>query len=298
MSLELVVGAPVWDRGWCLDIWFDSVCANVTPSKTGLVFVVPPEDQRTRDVIERRGAEFAFVEVVRDRAPAHDRRERLEDNHATLARARNALLKEVQQVGPKWYLSWDSDLLIAPRVLAKLKSSGKPVTTVWTWLNRMQPRRGRHWDDERSQLLEVVWQEPVAATAMEWEAERRAHHFPSNEFGERAAGLWRCDVALAFQLMAPAAYARASYAPHPHGEDIPFNWQLKELGVDRWCYGGQPGVHLFNREQSIEEIRVGYPQVMKLAEQRPLAVTYEGERSPEYTTIGLFPLLDESRAQG
>jgi hypothetical protein len=280
----------VWDRGWCLDIWFDSVCANVEQENTGLCFVVPTEDYASRDVINRRGEEFVFCTVIRDKNEQHDRIARQTDNHRSLALARNAILKQVEEVGPKFYLSWDSDLLVMPGTVGLLRTHDESVQTIWTWLNRQPPKRGRHWVEEENRTIEVEWQEPMAATAMAWEAPQRAVHFDGKDWDKYARGHWRCDVALAFQLMKREAYSVASYAPHPHGEDIPFNWALEQRGIPRYCYGEQPGVHLFTRDHALEEVKLGYPEIMKLADQKPLAAVRTEPRPEAYEAIGLFPL--------
>lgn len=289
---SLVVGCPVWDRGWCLDTWFDAVQSNCDPRDTGLVFVVPTTDHHTREVIRRRCGPFAFCEVLRDRNEQYDRVDRRGDNHTSLALSRNAILKHVQDVRPDFYCSWDSDLLIGPLLLPKLREYEKPVLTVWTWLNRTEPKRHRHFHQGR--VIPVEYEDAMQATAMEWidtpTPSWIAQHLDGARWDEYASGLWRCDVALAFQLMTPQVYGRVQYAPHPHGEDIPFNWALEEAGIERWCYGEHPGVHLFDREQSGGEVKLGYPQIMTLAEQKPLAALRKRPEDPELAAIGLWPL--------
>lgn len=288
--LDLVIGCPVWERGWCLDIWFDSVLANSDPANTGLVFVVPATDHHTRDVITRRSRPFAWCEVIRDRNEQYDRIDRRTDQHRSLALARNIILRHVQQVQPRFFLSWDSDLLVGTGLVPRLMRSPPNVglATVWCWLNRAEPRRHRHF--HRDRVLPVEYQEAMQATVMEWDGECVASHLPADRWHEYTSGWWRCDVALAFQLMRPAAYSAAIYTPHPHGEDIPFNWALEQRGVERWCYGVRPGLHLFDKERAQQEIKEGYPKIMKLARQLPLAATRPLPEDEELAAIGFWPL--------
>ncbi len=280
----------MWDRGWALDLWFDSVEANCVPAETGLCFVVPANDHRTREVITRRAEGFAWLEVLRDQNEQYDRVDRREDNHRSLALGRNMILSHVARVKPMHYLSWDTDLLISPGLLPTLIEAGRPITTVWTWLNRQPTRQHKHVHDGKPMMVE--WQQPMQATAMHWDGsdQPRALHYDANQWDSRIDGFWQCDVALAFQLMSPAAYSVAQYEPHPHGEDIPFNWQLERRGIERWCYGSEPGVHLYRREQAMQEIKLGYPEIMDLAKQKPLGATRPLPKDESLAILGFYPL--------
>lgn len=292
----LVIGAPVWNRSWALPAWFDSVRANCEPDAVGLIFVVPPSDAHSREVIDERGRGFAFVEVLRDKYEQFDRAVRRHDNHTSLAAARNMLITHVCQVGPEWFLSWDSDLLVSPGVLPTVMALEHPVTTVWTWLNRTPPKQGMHWDEQLQRLVPVEWNEPVNATAMAWDPQHKekavAVHLDPLHWDTWARGCWRCDVALAWQLMRPEAYRVARYGPHPHGEDLPFNWTLERRGIERWCYGEHPGVHLFDRSQGQTELQEGYPAIMRHAADKPLAATRPRPQSESLRAIGYFPRAD------
>ena len=106
-----------------------------------------------------------------------------------------------------------------------------------------------------------------------------------------AAGFWPTHIALAWQLMDRRAYRVARYSQHSSGEDVPFNMQLAARGVPRFCAGEILGLHLYDREAQ-DERALGWPGVMRLTEQLPLAATWEAERSPELRALGLFPAKD------
>jgi hypothetical protein len=137
----------------------------------------------------------------------------------------------------------------------------------------------------------MLWQDPVAATAMAWDPRNpsRPLHYPGSEFQHRASGVWECGVALAFQLMDQRAYRYAHYGPHHDGEDVPFNAMLTRRGISRFACGDTVGVHLYDRHAE-DEIVMGWPEVMRLAEQRPLASTWQGSRSPVQEAAGFYPL--------
>jgi hypothetical protein len=288
MTTELVVGAPIWDRSWCLPLWFDSLEANVDKHKTGLVFVVPPTDALSREVIDDRATGYKFVEVLRDKHGQHDRDLRRQDNFATLAAARNVLLQHVSRIRPRWYLSWDSDFLIAPGVLPRIQSLQHPLTGVWGWLNRKKPQRGKHWDDGAQRFIDVEWNEPSSFTAMRWEDDQIAVHFDPSEWDVRAAGCWPADVILAWQLMQAPVYELGAYRPHPHGEDIPFNWWMRQRGIQPWCYAESIGLHLFDKPSALLEIQEGYPDIMRHTEEKPLAAYREPSELELLRVIGYY----------
>jgi len=97
---------------------------------------------------------------------------------------------------------------------------------------------------------------------------------------------------LAWQLMKAPAYRLARYGPHPHGEDLPFNWQLRTREIERYCYGVRPGVHLFDRSSALLEVQEGYPQVMAHAADTPLAAVRAAPESESLRVIGYFERKD------
>lgn len=291
-AVSTVIGTPAWDRAWCLPLWFRSVRANVDPADTGLVFVVPSTDYHTREAIAKYSEGFRWVEILRDRNTPVPRESRPATDHKALAAARNQILKVVSRVQPRLFVSWDTDLLVGDGSVDRIAREDKPVCSSWTWLNRQPPRKIRHYDG--SDYQEVLWQDPVCASAMAWSMRfpGRAVHYPSEQFNVRACGTWECGVTLAFQVMDRRAYSVGSYAPHHDGEDITFNLALRRRGYGSWCCADVLGVHLYDREAR-DETRMGWPNVMKLAEQRPLAAEWRGARTEQQKLFGFFPVRQQ-----
>jgi hypothetical protein len=287
--LRYVVGCPAWDRAWSLDLWFKSVRANVDPQTTGLVFVVPPEDDATRAAIRDHEDGFAWVEVLRDRHEPYDRAERGSvDNHRTLAAARNRLLAVAHRTGPTKFISWDSDLLLAEGTVESLEEQGAdiPLIGVWAWMNRHKPHTLRDVKHSSGESRIVLWEDPMQATAMQWEGQLKASHFPGAEWDIRASGLWRADVVLGFQMMNRTVYASTHYASHPDGEDIPFNWALERRSIPRYISGEHVGVHLYKPDP--HDLGLGWPDVMALADCKPLAASRIEPRDPIDEALGFY----------
>lgn len=286
---RFVIGCPAWERAWSLELWFQSVMDNVSARDTGLVFVVPSTDQHTREVINEYAGAFAWLEVQRDRNEQYDRLKRGEDDtHQTLAMARNQILQVVNGAKPEWFISWDSDLLLPPGTIEELTRADLPISTVWTWLNRQRPQTANHVNPQTNEQRMVAWQEPLAATAMAWDRPQVPIHYPAHEWDMRAGGCWRADVVLAFQMMKPAVYSSTVYQPHRLGEDIPFNWSLHRRRIPRYCWAESLGLHLYRRDQ--EELDLGWPGIMDLTEQVPLAAQFTEPRDPLDEALGFYPL--------
>jgi hypothetical protein len=193
----------------------------------------------------------------------------------------------VNSAKPDWFLSWDSDLLLAPGTIEKIRDMDLPISTVWTWLNRQKPQEAMHVNPETGDERPVCWQEPMAATAMRWEKPHVPVHFPAHEWSMRAQGLWRADVVLAFQMMQQSVYRTTIYGPHKYGEDIPFNWSLERRKIPRYCYGDGLGLHLYRKDP--EELDLGWPGIMQLASQVPLAAQDIYPRDPLDEALGFYP---------
>jgi hypothetical protein len=285
---EIVIGAPAWDRAWSLPLWFRSVRANVDPSTTGLVFVVPADDASTRDAIASLSRGFDWVEVLRDRSPQFGRAERVANRHESLARARNQILGVVSRVRPGHYLSWDTDFLVEYGTVDALRAARLPIVSTWAWLNREEPKTLLVRDGKKN--VEALYQDSVRATAMCWDPRRpgRAYHYPAEQYELRSRGLWEAGVVNTWKLMDARAYLTACYSPHVDGEDLAFNWRLKAQGVPRYCFGGARAVHLYDRTLAAER-EMGWPRVMGLADQKPLAATFTGERPLAREACGFYP---------
>jgi hypothetical protein len=131
----------------------------------------------------------------------------------------------------------------------------------------------------------------MQATAMEWNKNKsRACHLPGEGWEMYIKGFWPAEVVLGFQMMRMGVYQTCSYDKHPDGEDIPFNQHLEARGIPRMVYGERPGVHMYKLIR--EELNLGYPGIMDLAQQRPLASTHTPHNATD-AILGFYPVEQE-----
>lgn len=121
----ILVGAPVHERGWILQDWFEHLAAqeDFPPDGLEIVFNYGPSNDNTLDLIqeEAQRGRFGAVRWLTDVHGGHvgPRMWNL-DRYATMVRLRNDLLGEVRRRGPDYYLSCDTDMLLPPHTLRTL----------------------------------------------------------------------------------------------------------------------------------------------------------------------------------
>lgn len=109
---KLLVGCPVSSRNWILDYWFEHV--EVAASKIGIVpeyqFVAGSEDYETIDFLSSK--ERVSIRVVAE-PKREDVRQWGKTRFEHMVILRNQLLDSVREREPDFFLSLDSDILLA-----------------------------------------------------------------------------------------------------------------------------------------------------------------------------------------
>lgn len=291
MKLDFVIGAVSWKKSWSLPLFFESVRANVDPAKTGLAFVVPAQDTATREMIRAHSEGFAWVEIQRDKTvPFDPEKVGTHYHHRAMASAKNWIISQAIKTRPRYFIYWDTDLLVPELTVANAVSENRPLVGIWAWLNRQQPKRHQRTNPETGEKEWVLWEPPMQATAMQWDDTdyKKAWHFPAKEWEIRASTTWQADVVLGFQVMKPEVYNSCIYREHVDGEDIPFMADMQRRGLPRWVMGQFIGVHLY--EHITDECEGAWEDVIvNLAEQWPLAAMNEETRDPEAELLGFYP---------
>lgn len=109
----MIVGCPVYNRGWILDKWFAAVERIIAPDR--YVFVYTPSDDDTREII-LKWAKRTPVTLINYEEGTHgeDRDWANEYRIRTLADMRNILLDEVARYKHD-FISLDSDVILKSR---------------------------------------------------------------------------------------------------------------------------------------------------------------------------------------
>lgn len=190
----IVIGAPVHQRGWVLPHWFDHLAAQDVDVRELLILLnYGPGTDDTLEVIEaeRARGRFAGVEVLHDEETDHSA-ERLWSpaRYVTMTRLRNALLGRVRQLGPQWYLSCDTDMLLPANAISTL-----------TW------ECGRF-----AGIGPVAQMAPRGSCVNAFGADGQRIRTP--------VGIEGVYAVFGVKLMRPDLYQGIDYQPHPQGEDI------------------------------------------------------------------------------
>ena len=121
----IVVGAPVHHRAWVLRDWFDALAVqeDVPPDRLEVVLNYGDSTDETLAILEEEAerGRFARVSWLKDEGADHvAQRLWTLDRYATMVRLRNDLLAQVRKIGPDFYLSCDTDMLLPPHALRTL----------------------------------------------------------------------------------------------------------------------------------------------------------------------------------
>lgn len=214
----IVVGCPVYERGWVLESWFDGVAhlGDVT-----FCFVVTPGEDDTEDIIRRRATHYEIAYVTE----GHHSTARDWANGAriaTLAHCRNVLDDLVRQLDPDVFVSVDSDIILpanASDLLAPL--------------------------DRYDVVAPLVFLGPSTITNAF--ADNRVH--PLRRL-QPQRGVAKADVVCAAKAVTRDVLANrsVSYAQHRHGEELLWCRAVRDSGFDIGWNGDVRCKHVMSRE--------------------------------------------------
>lgn len=234
--MKIAIGCPVKNRAWILPRWFeylDEAFAEIDVEPRFIIFCGTSTDGTLPLLGELVQGRDAFLASVTEGPLTGDRVWNTR-RYSELAQLRNELLREVRDYAPDYYLSIDSDILIAPGVLPNLLSDM----------------------DQFDAVSGKVYLSPPPYTAV-----------PNYGVWSQAASMQRngdtvgpcpVDVIMALKLMSPAAYG-INYAGNDHGEDIGWSKRAKEAGLKLGFDGRIISKHVM-RPDLLDEIdlRVGF----------------------------------------
>lgn len=237
--MTLLVGCPIWYRDWIVDEWVDHVVmsAKYADEKPQFLVVTDPRDptcDKLTEICTKRqlGLKQIFVEENR---PPTDKRQWTHERFAHMVYLRNTLLKGVRRIKPDYFLSLDSDILLAPPTIHNLIES--------------QQEHG--WDAVGGKCYMTTRGKAVPSYANFKQHSTSLHRFDFS-------GVRRVHVIMAIKLMTPSAYA-IDYTLDRHGEDIGWCLAARVNGLKLGWDGRTCNKHVMNPQmlRAVDE-RVGF----------------------------------------
>lgn len=219
--MELVIGAPVFQRAWVLDEWFSHLAGQGLPHDLQVRDVTillndGGSSDGTLDIIDEWDERVGWsVEVIdsSDHGEHVASRAWSGKRYSLMADLRNQLLARVRELRPTYYWSHDTDILAPPETLMTLlegqgRFDGTAPTVYMTEHSTLHPNSMRFIHGDR-----------VRRTV------------------PKGPDFWRVGVAFASVLMNKELYA-VDYAGHEQGEDIGWGLNARRAGL---TFGVHPG---------------------------------------------------------
>ncbi len=151
---------------------------------------------------------------------------------------RNRLLGAVREIGPDWFLSLDSDVLVHPRLVSNLIETSVGWDAVGGKL---------YMTSHQSDTNEVSFADFCRSGSNRW-------------FRQNTIGVHRIDVVMACVLMRSRAY-NVDYEFHHAGEDIGHALAMKRAGVTVAADGRVTNRHVMSPEAlDRPDKRCGWPE--------------------------------------
>lgn len=247
--MKLAIGQPVFERAWCLPLWFDCLEAqNLAPKEDiTLCFAYSKGYDGTYDILRRRGEEYGELMIYEfDLKTYSDRMDMARFNELTALR--NGLLDMAKETKADYFLSWDNDILFSPERLGSLFDVAAPDVTVGALMDM----------GGRDEMM-------THASVMEFGGPgENAFRKPWSEYPHTEP--FKCDVIMAVKLMGREVYENTRYRWDAIGEDIGWNWHCQELGYDRYLQPKAHGIHLYDKALCINKMKANsemeYPDIL------------------------------------
>lgn len=236
----MIIGGPVSHREWIMNDWYDHV--EVAAKQAGvephyLHVGDPRHDPDTWQIIrDRAGSRLVAVGIDETERP--DIRDWTDPRYRYMADIRNAGLDAVRDLGPDYFLSLDSDILLHPDAIVSLLDAVNDDT--------------QRWDAVGGGCFMTY---PTTAHPS-WGVFGRDGTLQRRVGGE--GGLFKVDVIMAIKLMTPAAYA-VDYRFDKNGEDIGWARGCRDAALALAWDGRVMSKHCFDRKLVTEvDKRLGW----------------------------------------
>lgn len=245
--MKLAVGQLVYERAWCLPLWFQSLEAQELCPKEDitLLFAYSKGFDGTYEQLRYYGEEYGNLFIYEYDLPTWA--ERNIERFTTLAQLRNGLLNMAKQADCDYLLSWDNDILFSPKRLDSL-FIGKDA------VGALVDMGGNDKEMGYPSLMHF----PAAPGEMAWRK-------PWNEYEH--VNPFQCDVIMAVKLMTKEVYSNTQYRWDGAGEDIGWSYSCKEKGYEKWLQPQARGIHLYDKDCAIRCMKDNqgkeYPEILE-----------------------------------
>lgn len=248
---KIAIGQPVFERAWCLPLWFKCLEAQGIPKENiTLCFAYSPGSDGTLEVLKYYGQEYGDLRIYEYDLPSFSDRDNLA-RFVTLSQLRNALLAMVRETEVDYFLSWDNDILFQPDsmhwLFDTIQEHGADAVGASIDMGGRNELMGypslMHFPDESSQ---IAYRKP-------WDT------YPKD-------GPFEADAIMAVKLMTREVVDNSQYRWDTVGEDIGWCHSLAEQGYSRYLDPRCKGIHMYDKAMSIETMRkfstLQYPEIL------------------------------------
>lgn len=228
---DILIGCPVKERDWILPLWTEYVKAASATYNVEFLFVAEEEDQPTFDMLNALGK----VIQTKETRP-YTRNWANKNRLKTMVEVRNLLLSEVRNIGPDYFLSLDSDILLHPDTIDNL------IETI-SVADNIGVVGGLTYLDQRDHRITNIANINPRTRALQ---------------RVKSPGIHEVDVVMAIKMMSPESY-KVDYQYDLRGEDIGWCNAVRESGVKIFCDGRVASKHVMMPKyiDKIDE-RVGF----------------------------------------
>lgn len=222
--MELVIGCPVRNRNWILPKWFEAIENSDLDIDYSFVFVVGEDDRETIDMISGLVGDYYHTVVLVSEPKIGPERVWNRERYEHMSYLRNCLLHSVREIGPKYFLSLDSDIIVQPgqiNSLIETLDTGYDAVGGLTWFDPI---------DKRTTNV-AMWK----------------HLGMFDSFKRvQSRGIHPVDIIMGIKLMGPKAY-NIDYSPSNLGEDL--GWCANAYGKISIGFNGTiPALHVMSPE--------------------------------------------------
>ena len=226
------------DRAWIAKRWVKYLkrAAEAAEEDLAIAIVVPSHDDPTRNAVQEACLSNkieVFLDIV-DEQVRDDSRVWNQGRYDHMAMLRNRLLDMVRLLEPKYFLSVDSDILVARDSISQMISD----------LDRFDAVAGK------------VWLHPSHKDIVNWANLKRGEG--SGIRRKNSVGCFEVDCIMALKLMTKEAYW-VDYYGHSQGEDFGWSENARAKGLKLGWDGSVPSKHIMS-PQLLDQIdrRLGW----------------------------------------